>query len=1415
MSKKYLSGSIIQSIFIVLFVQLLVGLFTIPPSVVKAYGNGFTYSRSITIDHTKVPNTDQSNFPVLVSGTYTYLKTTGNGGLVTNASGYDVGFYTNSDCGTGKMAWETETYTATTGVVNYWVKVPTVATASDTVFYMCYGNSSITTDQSAATSVWDTNYKAVWHLKESGNGTANEYIDSTSNGNHGQGGGGTASMVPTLTSSGQIDGAQTFDGAAGDDDRIQTNLAPSGYSAITMSAWVNLSSVDSYPMVLSYGTNDENNPELRFFSNSGKIEIVQRANNAGIQDTANLAGTSWHYVVGVSTGTTLTLYKDGTLVGTGSHTTNIDSTTSFRIGRRSDDSGGSFTIPGSIDEARVSNAVRAADWIATEYNNQNSPSTFYTVGSESSDTTAPIFSSVTPASSSLINNVTSSSAIAFTTDEALASGSITITRTSGTDDANSPHTCTLTGTSLDVGAHTIDLSDTTNGCTSDVSNLVSGAVYTFVLAGQDAAANVATSITSTSVTFDNTAPTAAITYSDADATVKAGDTLTITATFSEPILDSPIVKLALSGSNTLSALDMTKTSTTVYTYSHTVGAGDGTATVALSIGTDAAGNVVTSAPTSGATFTVDNTAPAVSITAPADLATVSGSTVSVTADATDAVGVVGVQFKLDGTNLEAEDTTSTYEVTWDSTSASEGSHTITAVARDAAGNSTTSGTITVTVDNIVIPSVTTGVASSVATSTLTLNGSITVTGGADATQSGFAYGTDATLTTVIATSTLGAQTGTASLTENLTGLTPNTTYYFRAYATNSAGTGYGSILSTTTVAITIPTVTTSSASGVTDTIATLNGSIDTLGGENATARGFEWGHTIVYDATTTESGSHSTGTFTASLSSLTCATEYHFRGYAINSAGTGYGSDQTFTTSACPVVTPPSSGGGGGGGGFSPPLPRTPEGGYVFFITPNPTTNGFVTLHFLGGQDITRIQISDNPSFSPATYFDYVTSTIWTFQSAGEKTLYARFCNQYARCGETVIAKVMYAPPPPPQKNTEPSFIENIIPDFIKKTPPEPKLEQPAIKQEVTKAPPQSLEGDWELLSNSLVYNFVLAPLPSDIAKLTDKFPELGKVFARLGITKISDLEKLKNTNINLPVIADKKNVPSEILAAEGGQGLITLGSSLVLTSGGEVRQKIETIAGKPIILSVKPEGEASSIKGYLLFKRKPEKTAMEIPTNSLMASALLALTPVAQISSETPTIEQELLVHSFEYTDPDGDGIFTAEISAPVVDGEYEVLTVINYKDKEKGSKELRMITVVDPEGYVYEKNSQGKKVILDNVKVTIFSISNGAVALWDASTYNQDNPQITDTAGRYSFLVPPGRYYITVEGSGYNSYKGDEFEVKEGSGVHFNIEMTKNGSWLRALVDWKMFIIIIFGIAILVNFINDRRLRKQLSIK
>jgi hypothetical protein len=88
----------------------------------------------------------------------------------------------------------------------------------------------------------------------------------------------------------------------------------------------------------------------------------------------------------------------------------------------------------------------------------------------------------------------------------------------------------------------------------------------------------------------------------------------------------------------------------------------------------------------------------VSLTAPSNGAAVSG-TINVSASASDNVGVVGVQFQLDGANLGAEDTTAPYSVSWNTTTASNSSHTLTAVARDAAGNTATSSGVTVTVAN--------------------------------------------------------------------------------------------------------------------------------------------------------------------------------------------------------------------------------------------------------------------------------------------------------------------------------------------------------------------------------------------------------------------------------------------------------------------------------------------------------------------------------------------------------------------------------------------------------------------------------------------------------------------------------------------------------------------------------------------
>lgn len=195
-------------------------------------------------------------------------------------------------------------------------------------------------------------------------------------------------------------------------------------------------------------------------------------------------------------------------------------------------------------------------------------------------------------------------------------------------------------------------------------------------------------------------PTSSITYSDADAVVKAGDTVTITATFNEPLADSPVVRLSLSGANTLAATPMTKASSTVYTYPFLVGSGNGAVSVTLSVGTDIAGNIVSSTPSSGGTFTVDNIAPTSQDTVfSASDSKMSGATVSINSSG---VGADQVWFAPTGTTVFSVGPTMTRASSGTSTSilapATQGVYKL--FVLDPAGNVSSSSVATLTVTNI-------------------------------------------------------------------------------------------------------------------------------------------------------------------------------------------------------------------------------------------------------------------------------------------------------------------------------------------------------------------------------------------------------------------------------------------------------------------------------------------------------------------------------------------------------------------------------------------------------------------------------------------------------------------------------------------------------------------------------------------
>ncbi|HEX6066905.1 MAG TPA: Ig-like domain-containing protein [Longimicrobiales bacterium] len=102
---------------------------------------------------------------------------------------------------------------------------------------------------------------------------------------------------------------------------------------------------------------------------------------------------------------------------------------------------------------------------------------------------------------------------------------------------------------------------------------------------------------------------------------------------------------------------------------------------------------------SSASGTGDHVLPTVTITAPAASSTISGTTYQITADASDDVGVAGVTFRIDGQQVGTEDTSAPYSVPINTTAWSNGSHSITAVARDLSGNTRTSTAVTFAIHN--------------------------------------------------------------------------------------------------------------------------------------------------------------------------------------------------------------------------------------------------------------------------------------------------------------------------------------------------------------------------------------------------------------------------------------------------------------------------------------------------------------------------------------------------------------------------------------------------------------------------------------------------------------------------------------------------------------------------------------------
>jgi len=332
------------------------------------YSCSWAYRKNITIDKAKVPS-DQTNFPVLIN-------LTSDNDLRTSArsDGFDI-LFTSSD-GVTKLYHEIEKYNSGNGALLAWVNVPSVTSAANTTIFMYYGYPS-STDQQNRNAVWDANFRGVWHLKENPAGAAPQMLDSTSNVRHGTSAG-------TMTASDQVEaminGGLNFDGT---NDEI-TSAMDAITNEITVEAWARVTGTGTMRGIVNKMINTyAGYTLLRHSSNTFRF-ATGNPGTAGQYAASNVAytDTNWHHIVGVRRGGTNYLYVDGVQQTQTFVRVITDSGSNFDIGRMRSNSNANWWNR-DIDEVRVSNIGRTTSWIATEYNNINSPSTFhYVMGQE-------------------------------------------------------------------------------------------------------------------------------------------------------------------------------------------------------------------------------------------------------------------------------------------------------------------------------------------------------------------------------------------------------------------------------------------------------------------------------------------------------------------------------------------------------------------------------------------------------------------------------------------------------------------------------------------------------------------------------------------------------------------------------------------------------------------------------------------------------------------------------------------------------------------------------------------------------------------------------------------------------------------------------------------------------------------------
>lgn len=327
------------------------------------WNSSWQYRRTITLNNSS-STTNLTNFPIRVS------LSAANSNIDyanTQNAGQDLRFVASND--STLLDYEIDVWNES-GTSEVWVEVPTLTALSSTGFiYMYYGNAGASAG-SSPNSVWDTNYRSVWHLDEAGNGTVGEYEDSTSQNNHGRGGNGTSANAPAQVA-GKIGNGQDF--SASDFIAGTSTTTIDGTAPYTFETWIQPDTCGP----------DGNSA---IFSKTFKPELYMcgvTSNDLGLwyDDTGSEGNTGtnavtmgqWqHIAASMDSSGNVVFQVNGVVVANADGNISSPSNSSSVITIGSDSvSTNDYNVDGRMDEPRISNVARSLDWMEASYITQN------------------------------------------------------------------------------------------------------------------------------------------------------------------------------------------------------------------------------------------------------------------------------------------------------------------------------------------------------------------------------------------------------------------------------------------------------------------------------------------------------------------------------------------------------------------------------------------------------------------------------------------------------------------------------------------------------------------------------------------------------------------------------------------------------------------------------------------------------------------------------------------------------------------------------------------------------------------------------------------------------------------------------------------------------------------------------------